>query len=137
MGGPEGIIRKHTGFPMHGGSTGTVVILVDRGDTRRVVCLNVGDSDAILIPKDSQSLPTRQKWIHLSVDHGPDSASEFKRIQQLDSNIYPRKLLFVYDKANVYQKYRCPRGFRDDGTKDPEFVKNPWGNGLRPTNVRY
>lgn len=135
--GVEGIIRKHTGFPMHGGSTGTVVILVDRGSKRRVVCLNVGDSDAILIPKDSQSLPTRQKWKHLSVDHGPDSAIEFKRIQKLPSETYPRKLLFVYDKANVYQKYRCARVFRDDGTKDPEFVKNPWGNGLRPTNVRY
>jgi len=23
------------------------------------------------------------------------------------------------------------------GTKDPEYVKNPWGNDLRPTNVRY
>ena len=50
---------------------------------------------------------------------------------------YPTKLLFVYDKANVCRKYECPLVFLDDGTKDPKFVKNPWGNSLRPTNVRY
>ena len=27
--------------------------------------------------------------------------------------------------------------FLEDGTKDPKYVKNPWGNQLRPTNVRY
>ena len=43
----------------------------------------------------------------------------------------------MYDKANVYRKYECPRVFLDSGEKDPKFVRNPWGNGLHPTNVRY
>jgi len=25
----------------------------------------------------------------------------------------------------------------ENGTKDPIYVQNPWGNGLHPTNVRY
>ena len=45
--------------------------------------------------------------------------------------------MFVYDKANVHLKYTCPLVFREDGTKEPKFVENPWGNKLRPTNVRY
>merc|ERR1712083_707907 len=50
---------------------------------------------------------------------------------------YPTKLLFIYDQANTCRKYECPIVFLEDGTKDPKYVKNPWGNHLRPTNVRY
>ncbi|ETO22567.1 hypothetical protein RFI_14627 [Reticulomyxa filosa] len=46
-------------------------------------------------------------------------------------------LLFVYDQANMTRKYDCPLVFLEDGTKDPKYVKNPWGYNLRPTNVRY
>lgn len=59
------------------------------------------------------------------------------RIQRLDKRQYPKKLLFIYDKPNHLKKYECPRVFLDNGAKDPKFVENPWGNGLRPTNVRY
>jgi len=71
------------------------------------------------------------------VDHSPDSSSEYLRIKHLPSDIYNSKLLFVYDQANVSKKYMCPLVFLEDGTKDPKYVKNPWGNNLRPTNVRY
>lgn len=70
-------------------------------------------------------------------DHGPDSGDEFRRIDSLSPTEFPLKLLFVYDKANVFRKYECPLVFLEDGTKDPKFVENPWGNELRPTNVRY
>jgi len=43
----------------------------------------------------------------------------------------------VYDKTNVFRKYECPCVFLPDGTKDQQFVANPWGHGLHPTNVRY
>ena len=70
-------------------------------------------------------------------DHGPDSDTEWRRIHELDAQQYPNKLLFVYDKNNVFKKYTCPRVFRADGVKDPVYVDNPWGMGLHPTNVRY
>lgn len=50
---------------------------------------------------------------------------------------YPSKLLFIYDKNNVFRKYSCPLVFRPDGQRDPSYVENPWGLGLHPTNVRY
>lgn len=137
----KGIVRKASGFPVHGGTTGTVCIclnLKSKGqDVWRVITINSGDSDCILCPYDSEKLTQQQKWTHLSTDHGPDSASEYMRISKLDSQEFPQKLLFIYDKAAVYRKYECPLVFREDGTKDPEYVKNPWGNNLRPTNVRY
>lgn len=70
-------------------------------------------------------------------DHGPDSGEEFRRIEKLSCQDYPIKLLFVYDKADVLRKYECPLVFLEDGTKDPKFVNNPWGNELRPCNVRF
>ncbi len=43
----------------------------------------------------------------------------------------------MYDKTNVFRKYECPLVFLESGQKDPQFVTNPWGCGLHPTNVRY
>lgn len=133
----KGIVRKTSGFPVHGGTTGTVCIAIDLGKEWRTVCINAGDSDCLMCPSDSQKLPTKQKWTHLSTDHGPDSVEEYMRIKNLPLSEYPKKLLFIYDKAAVYRKYECPLVFREDGTKDPVYVKNPWGNNLRPTNFRY
>jgi len=134
----KGVVRKSTGYPMHGGTTATIAILIDTPERRQVVCANVGDSDALILPLDQKSFPSVKKnYIHLSIDHGPDSADEFLRIKSLPEKDYPNKLIFVYDKSNVYRKYECPRVFLTSGSKDPEYVKNPWGNDLRPTNVRY
>jgi len=133
-----GVIRKSSGYPMHGGTTASVVIAIDTDDTRQCICANVGDSDALLLPVDQRLLEETQKnYMHLSIDHGPDSAAEFMRIKNLPKDEYPKKLMFVYDKAQVRRKYECPQVFLSNGQKDPEFVKNPWGNDLRPTNVRY
>jgi len=73
----------------------------------------------------------------LTVDHGPESQDEYKRVQSLTEGEYPVKLLFVYDKTSVFRKYECPLVFLTDGSRDQTFVRNPWGNGLHPTNVRY
>jgi len=127
----KGVVRRSTGYPVHGGTTGTVtVLLINSNRSKLVITANVGDSDAIVCLSDG-------KVSHLSEDHGPDRKSEFLRIKNLDNVLYPSKLLFVYDKENVYRKYECPRVFLDDGAKDPLYVRDPWGNGLRPTNVRY
>jgi len=138
----KGIVRKTPGYPVHGGTTGSVCITVNTKDCRQVICANVGDSDALLLPLDEKLLPDVQKnFLHLSVDHGPDSAKEWGRINKLDDKEYPHKLLFIYDKSTIYRKYECPKVFIEygpnAGSKDPKYVKNPWGNDLRPTNVRY
>jgi len=134
----KGVIRKSTGYPMHGGTTASVVITLDLPDRRKAICANVGDSDALLLPLDQKLLPDVQKnYVHLSVDHGPDNASEFARIAALPAKDFPHKLVFIYDKSNVFRKFECPKVFLPNGQKDPEFVRNPWGNDLRPTNVRY
>jgi len=138
----KGIVRKTSGYPVHGGTTATVTIVINTKDKRQVICANVGDSDALLLPLDQKLLPDVQKnYLHLSVDHGPDSAKEWQRINDLPKSDYPYKLIFVYDKSATYRKYECPRVFLEygpnAGSKDPEYVKNPWGNDLRPTNVRY
>jgi serine/threonine protein phosphatase PrpC len=129
--GDFGVVRRANGYPVHGGTTASVSVIVTYPDSSKLlITANVGDSDAILILPDNA-------WARLSVDHGPDRKSEFLRIQGLDAAKYPVKLLFVYDKDNMYRKYECPQVFLQDGSKDPLFVKDPWGNGLRPTNVRY
>jgi len=138
----KGIVRKTSGYPVHGGTTASVCITINTAKVRHVVCANVGDSDALLLPLDEKLLPDVQKnFLHLSVDHGPDSAKEWARIDKLDEKEYPHKLLFIYDKSAIYRKYECPKVFieygSNAGSKDPKYVKNPWGNDLRPTNVRY
>ena len=71
-------------------------------------------------------------------DHGPESAEECKRLWDLPSETYPTKLLYVYDKTNVFRKYECPRVFLEERDekgypkKDQKFVSNPWGNGENP-----
>jgi len=125
-----GIVRKHTGFPVHGGTTGTICVLINQDSRRRCICANVGDSDCILLPANPSN---RQRYKHLSVDHGPDSAEEFRRIQNLNLET---SLIFVYDKQGL-KKHECPCVFDENGIKDPDYVKDPWGMGLRPTNVRY
>lgn len=131
----KGIVRSPAGDPVHGGTTATVVVCI-RPSTPEgkltLICANCGDSTALVV--DLGECPPEQKCTHLSDDHGPESDVEYKRVQALDCKI---KLLFVYDKTNVFRKYECPLVFREDGTKDQKFIQNPWANGLHPTNVRY
>jgi len=134
----KGVVRKSSGFPVHGGTTCSIVCVI-RTDTKwRIICSNTGDSDALLLArKPSRLHRDNNKQKHLSVDHSPDNADEYLRIKNLPTDKYPIKLLFVYDQANTCRKFECPIVFLEDGTKDPKYVKNPWGNHLRPTNVRY
>jgi serine/threonine protein phosphatase PrpC len=131
----NGIVRTLNGDPIHGGCTGTVVVQIKNPDgSSTIINANVGDSLAMLCFLDDMS---PEKYHILSIDHGPDNVDEFKRIQSLPSEKFPTKLLFVYDKTNIFRKYNCPLVFNEQGEKDEIYVKNPWGNGLHPINVRY
>jgi len=138
----KGVVRKSSGVPIHGGTTASVCIIINTEDKRQCICANVGDSEALLLPLNQKLLPDIQKnYLHLSVDHSPNSSKEWERINKLPKDEYPYKLLFVYDKNKTGRKCECPHVFLEygpnRGTKDPEYVKNPWGNDLRPCNVRY
>ncbi len=151
----RGIVRNAAGDPIHGGSTATLVVMVKDANGEggaNLITANVGDSTAFLVP-------TRGTWDFLSVDHGPENQDEWVRVNTgagsaaaasaaasgsctaegivPPADAYPTKLLFVYDKTNVFRKYECPCVFLPDGTKDQQYVANPWGAGLHPTNVRY
>jgi serine/threonine protein phosphatase PrpC len=129
-------VRNSAGDPIHGGSTATLVVMTKdaNGAGANLITANVGDSTAFLVP-------TRGTWDFLSVDHGPENQDEWQRVNRASSDpsspCYDTKLLFVYDKTNVFRKYECPCVFQPDGTKDQQYVANPWGYGLHPTNVRY
>lgn len=130
----KGIVRNANGDPIHGGSTATLVVMVKdlNGGGASLITANVGDSTGFLVP-------TRGTWDFLSVDHGPENQDEWVRVNTSaeEAHRYQTKLMFVYDKTNVFRKYECPCVFNHDGTKDQQYVANPWGFGLHPTNVRY
>jgi serine/threonine protein phosphatase PrpC len=57
----RGVVRRHNGYPVHGGTTATLcVVLALEDGSKSVVCANVGDSDAILFFSDN-------RWKRLSV----------------------------------------------------------------------
>mmetsp|Transcript_50802 Transcript_50802/g.99591 ORF Transcript_50802/g.99591 Transcript_50802/m.99591 type:complete len:418 (-) Transcript_50802:38-1291(-) len=130
---PFGVVRnKGQGDPVHGGTTASVVFMFRNAEGQVcLICANVGDSTALLCERN------HKKCEFLTVDHGPESQVEYKRVAELDPKVYPTKLMFVYDVTKCYRKYECPLVFLPDGSKDQKYVRNPWGNGLHPTNVRY
>ncbi|ETO27612.1 hypothetical protein RFI_09521 [Reticulomyxa filosa] len=135
----KGVVRKSSGMPIHGGTTATIATAIRQPkNTWQLVCANVGDSDCLLVARKPQRLASNNDvYMHMSVDHSPDSRSEYLRIKELESKDYPQKLLFVYDQDNAHCKYECPLVFLENGTKDPKYANNPWKYNLRPTNVRY
>jgi hypothetical protein len=125
----KGIVRTTGGDPVHGGSTSTLVVMVkdENGSGATLITANVGDSTALLVPSPCKvHNVTQNKYEFLTVDHGPENSDEFARVHALPASTHPQKLLFVYDKTNVFRKYECPAVFLDDGTKDQTYVGNPW-----------
>lgn len=135
----KGIVRTQSGDPVHGGTTGSVVVMVQRPDSScLVVTANVGDSAALLFRRDGQPpLPADapNSYAFITVDHGPENPDEYARVQGVPG--LEHRLQFVYDLTSVVRKHSCPRVFLKNGQLDQKFVENPWGNGLHPTNVRY
>ena len=67
----KNIVRAPSGDPIHGGSTGSVVVQVKRVDGSSVcISANVGDSCTLLCPLDRKA---QEKFAMLSVDHGPEN----------------------------------------------------------------
>lgn len=133
----KGIVRFASQDPIHGGTTASLVVCIrpaasDLPDGKLVIITaNCGDSTGLLVKVGDR------KPEYLTVDHGPESKIEYDRVQALPAETHPTKLLFVYDKTNIFRKYECPTVFLPDGTKDQKYVRYPWKNGLHPTNVRY
>jgi serine/threonine protein phosphatase PrpC len=110
----------------YGGTTATIVVVIHNDDgSHDIVTSNVGDSTAMVFTEDS-------KYEFLSENHNPDSKKEFDRIHDLDGKEYPLKLELVYETQKGDQKI-----FDKKGIKIQKFISNPWGNGLKPINIRY
>jgi serine/threonine protein phosphatase PrpC len=118
----QGVVRKADGKPVHGGTTATIVVSSRHADGRRfLVHANVGDSEAYLVAVDGKHM------LPLTANHKPNNPAEYRRISAQRS-----PLRFVYDKQGV-----DPDIFKANGEKDERYVRDPWGNGLKPSNVRY
>jgi serine/threonine protein phosphatase PrpC len=118
----QGVVRRADGKPVHGGTTATIVVSSRHADGRRfLVHANVGDSEAYLVAGDGKHM------LPLTANHKPTNPAEFRRVTALRS-----PLRFVYDKQGV-----DPEIFQANGEKDERYVRDPWGNGLKPCNVRY
>jgi hypothetical protein len=99
-----------------------------------------GDSGVVPVPAPPVNL-LDDPWLvprllFLTEDHGPDNPREYARVQALDRERHPVKLLFVYDRRDAVAKHACPRVFGADGQLDQRLKANPWAHGLHPTNVR-
>ena len=117
----NGVVRKADGKPIHGGTTATIVISSRHADGRRfLVHANVGDSEAYLIAVDGKHM------LPLTANHKPNNPAEYQRISALRS-----PLCFVYDHKDDHKIFKA------NGEKDERYVRDPWGNGLKPSNVRY
>jgi len=127
----KGIVRGLDGYPMHGGTTATVCVYLNT-ILPRVICANVGDSNALLISCKKECRRKTKRFQHLSAHHGPDNVSEFNRIQSLDIK---EKLGFIYDCSGVCRA-KCPSVFLKNGQKNPDCLKGQWKKGLKPSNVR-
>jgi len=134
----KGVVRDISGYPIRGGTTGTVCIVVNTKEKRQCICANVGDSDALLMPLSQSYLPgdERRNNTHLSVDHSPDSETEFLRVKKLPKSQFPVKLMFVYDSNSVKNKYDCPQVFLYHGVRDARYLLQPERYGIGPSNVR-
>ena len=120
----KGIVRTLNGDPVHGGCTGTVIVQIRNPDgSSTIINANVGDSTALLCFLDNLSA---DKYHMLTVDHGPENVDEYRRVQNLPKEENPIKLLFVYDKTNVFRKHECPLVYSENGQKDERYEKNPW-----------
>jgi len=117
----QGVVRRADGKPVHGGTTATIVVSSRHADGRRfLVHANVGDSEAFLVAADGKHM------LPLTANHKPTNPAEFRRVTAQRS-----PLRFVYDK------HGDPEIFQANGEKDERYVRDPWGNGLKPCNVRY
>jgi serine/threonine protein phosphatase PrpC len=126
----NGVVRNIMGDPITGGSTGTIVAILDN---KTVISANIGDSSAFIVRPD-------ESIIQITTDHAPDNQNEFKRIQKMQLD---HPLLFVYDteKSLSGNKYLNPKVFKEDGTfvLTEQQRKNPWGLrlGIKPADARY
>lgn len=128
----KGIVRFPGGFPVHGGTTASMVIqIVNLDGSVTLLGANVGDSTAVCVNH------TDGAFTYLTEDHGPENPVEYRRVCDLPASDYPEKLLFVYDKTDTPRKYECPLVFKPDGSKDEQLASQPWHHGLHPTNARY
>ena len=134
----QGVVRNFYGHPIHGGSTLSCVWVFMRDGQRVAHVANVGDSEVYLLKRHKISGVV--SYQELSTTHEPSSQTEFLRIHNSD---LPVKLKLCYKQRNpqTSRSSLFPEIFdatlEGDDLRVREFARNPWGNGLTPSTVRY
>lgn len=134
---PYGIVLIPCGFqnmPVSGGTTLTITIVVTLIDgTKKVVCANVGDSESIFIKTNSvDQTSVKGMFEHLTVNHSPDNLSEFVRIRDLDSTLYPEKLSLEYELLPSHRYF----SLQNLSVFNSEGIPNSVPNGAYHTTIR-
>jgi serine/threonine protein phosphatase PrpC len=108
---PHGVVRINSqprAIAVSGGTTLTVVLSIQMPDlTHKIICANVGDSEALMLKLDSSQISTSLVGDVeiLTQDHSPNNIREYHRIKDLDSDAYPRKLVAQFNKSSSYRKF--------------------------------
>ena len=125
----NGVIRHHDGTPVTGGTTGTVLVCLKKGDNPAVIITaNVGDSSAMLIEKNDQG---SLDYKFLTAEHNASNQDEYQRIQALDLE---KKMIGVYELSRRdIKRHDMPRVF----PVDQNLLKNPWAHFCKPSDIRY
>jgi len=128
----RGVVRKANGFPIHGGTTVSISVVVRKENGEQyVVTAYVGDSDVIIAKKG--------KHISLEVateGHRAHNRREFMRIKNLPDEEYPVKLDLVYDVNGVKDPRLLPKIYNSSGELNENVKRHPSMYGLYSSNVR-
>jgi len=111
-------ILYNKGQIVRGGSTCSILLIFKK--QRKVICVNLGDSDILVTYRTGL---TQYTTIQLSGEDSPDSISEFKRIRS--EAILPG-LRFIYDIEDRY-KSQFPPIF-SESSELPVKILEPTGN---------
>eukprot|EP00494_Astrolonche_serrata_P031294 UN31563 len=132
----NGVVRHKNGLPIHGGTTGTIVVLIRTPKGQKLVTAYVGDSEAVLIRKIEKANETGPKYIVLTEGHRALNPKEYRRVHNLPNDKYPIKLLFVYDVDGVRDANLLPKVYLPNGNINTNITENPMSYGLYPSNIR-
>lgn len=127
----KGIIRTSDGLPIHGGTTGTVCVLVRSNFGQVFITAYVGDSEVIVT-----KLGQPQTFELAFCGHRALNKREFNRIKELPKEQYPTKVSFVYDVYGVQDPDLLPKVFLPNGDINTRLSQNPARHGLYPSNIR-
>lgn len=128
----QGIIRNIKGQPIHGGTTATICVVLTKDGVHKYITAHVGDSEAVFFETENHKV----KFKTITEGHRALNPKEFKRVRNLPSDKYPKKLQFVYDVGGIKDDELFPRIYLPNGIPNEKITNEPNKYGLYPSNIR-